>query len=68
MLAGKGVEDRDVEPFLFRRLACLDQADLVPRFGEADRDRPAARAGADDDVVELGVLWSADSPFLLRRS
>jgi len=62
VLAGEGVEDRDVEPLLLRRLAGLDQADLVPRFGEANRDRSASRAGADDDVVEVGILLSADPP------
>jgi hypothetical protein len=60
MLAGEGVKDRDVEPPLFRRLAGLDEADRVAGLGEAGRDRPAPRARPDDDVVEIGVLWSSD--------
>ena len=67
MLAGEGVEDRDVEPPLLRRLASLDEADRVAGFGEAGRYRPAPRARSDDDVIEVGILWSSDS-FLLRRS
>lgn len=61
MLAGEGVKDGDVEPPLFRRLAGLDEADRVAGFGEAGRYRPAPRARPDDDVVEVGVLWSSDS-------
>ena len=61
MFAGEGVEDRNVEPVLFRRPAGLDEADRVARLGEAGRYRPASRTGSDDDVVEVGILWSADS-------
>jgi len=61
MLAGEGVKDRDVEPRLFRRLAGFDEADLVAGLGEAGRYRSASCAGPDDDVVEVGVLWSSDS-------
>lgn len=67
MFAGEGVEDRDVEPFLFRRLACLDQSDRVSSLGEAGRYGPASGTGSDDDVVEVGILWSSDSS-LLRTS
>ena len=68
MFAGEGVEDGDVVPVLLRRLAGLDQADDVSCFGEASRDRPASCAGSDDDVVEVRILWSADSLFSFRRS
>ena len=67
MFAGERVKDRNVVPIGLRRLACLDEADLIARLGEADRDRAASRTGPDDDVVEVGILWSSDS-FLLRRS
>ncbi len=56
MLAGEGVEDGDVEPTLFRRLAGLDEADRVAGFGEAGRYGPAPRARTDDDVIEIGIL------------
>jgi hypothetical protein len=61
MFAGERVKDRDVEPPLFRRLAGFDEADRVAGFGEASRYRPAPRARPDDDVVEVGILWSSDS-------
>jgi hypothetical protein len=61
MLAGEGVKDGDVEPPLFRRLAGLDEADPVAGFGEAGRYRPASCARPDDDVVEVGILWSSDA-------
>lgn len=67
MLAGEGVEDRDVEPPLFRRLTCFDQADRVSGLGEAGRYRPAPCARSDDDVVEVRILWCSDSG-LLRTS
>lgn len=67
MLAGEGVKDRDVEPFLLRRLAGLDQANRISSLGEAGRYGPASGTGADDDVVEVGILWSSDSS-LLRTS
>jgi hypothetical protein len=60
MFAGEGVEDRNVVPVLLRGLAGLDEADLVAGLGEASRYRPAAGAGSDDDVVEVGILWSTD--------
>lgn len=60
MFAGERVKDRDVEPRLLRRLAGLDEADRVASFGEAGRYRSAPCAGSDDDVVEVGILWSAD--------
>lgn len=62
MFAGERVKDRNVVPDVLRCLAGLDQADQVTRLGEAGRNRPAPRAGADDDVVEVGILWSADTP------
>src|SRR3954453_11157876 len=60
MFAGEGVEDRNVVPVLLRSLAGFDEADLVTGLGEAGRYRSAARAGSDDDVVEVGILWSTD--------
>jgi hypothetical protein len=71
MLAGEGVKDRDVEPLLLRRLAGLDETNRVTGLGEAGRYGPASCAGSDDDVVEVGILWSADSRLLqnvLRNS
>src|SRR3954464_7790706 len=60
MFAGEGVEDRNVVPVLLRSLSGLDEADRVTGLGEAGRYRSAAGAGSDDNVVEVGILWSTD--------
>lgn len=66
MFAGEGVKDRDVVPIGLRRLAGLDEADLIAGLGQADRDRSSSRTGADDDVVEVGILWNADDRLLQK--
>ena len=66
MFTGERVKDRNVVPIGLRRLAGLDEADRVASLGEADGDRSAPRAGPDDDVVEVGILWSADGRLLQK--